>query len=435
MENKQNNKEKRIAMFSIHSDPLAPLGSQESGGQNIYIYSLVKELDKKGLQVDVFTRWDEAHKKSVAAIGKRSRVIRLKGGPCRYVSKGHLFDFFPELYDNFLNAIDHKNPYCIFHGHYWDGGWMALKAHKDFNKPLIENFHSLGQIRFQTKKQYLNNGNEKEFFEKRFALEKEIIKDSSLIISLSESEKKDLESIYGASKEKIAVIPGGVDLKELRPVLKEKARHEINVSKNDFVVLFVGRLEWRKGAGTLISAAKMLKNEIPNLKVVIVGGKIYGRQKNAKDCKEYQRLLEKAEEEGIKDNVEFIGRIDHGRLCFFYSAADAFVIPSYYEPFGLVALEGMACKVPVIASRVGGLQTTIDDGATGLLFKPRNALDLKEKILQIYKSKELAEKLSKNAYNKVIEQYSWKNIASKIYEAYQPLIKENCNENSAYSPN
>ena len=139
-------------MFSIHSDPLAPLGSQEAGGQNIYIYSLMKELDKKGWSIDVYTRWDEPHEKSVSSLGKRSRVIRLKGGPVKYVPKNQLFDHFEELYSNFLNVIDHQNPYALFHGHYWDGGWMALKAHQQFGIPLVENFHSLGQIRFQTKK-------------------------------------------------------------------------------------------------------------------------------------------------------------------------------------------------------------------------------------------------------------------------------------------
>lgn len=410
-------------MFSIHSDPLAPLGAQESGGQNIYIHSLVSELDKKGWSIDVFTRWDEAHEKTVAIIGKRSRVIRLKGGPIKYVSKNHLFDLFPELYQNFLNFINNQNPYSIFHGHYWDGGWMALKAHQQFAKPLIENFHSIGLVKFETKKRYLKDNNDKSIEDQRISLEKEVIKNASIIISLSETEKSDLNQLYSSSLEKIVVIPGGVNLHHFIPIPKDKAQEKLNISKQNFNLLFVGRLEWRKGIGTLISAVKLLKNEVPNIKTIIVGGRIFGKQKNAKDFKEYQRLLKKAEEENVKDLISFVGRVDNNSLPFFYSASDTFIIPSYYEPFGLVALEAMACKIPVIASRVGGLQTTVKDGETGLLFKPRNPLDLKEKVLKIYKSKDLATTLTNNAYNKVIKDYSWKNIANKIADVYKSLLE------------
>lgn len=413
---------KRIAMFSIHSDPLAPLGSQEAGGQNIYIYSLMKELDKKGWSIDVYTRWDEPHEKSVSLLGKKSRVIRLKGGPVKYVPKNELLNHLPELYENFLNAIDHQNPYALFHGHYWDGGWMALKAHKQFNVPLIENFHSLGQIRFETKKQHQVDGDEADFFKKRIKLEKDIIKEAACIISLSQTEESDLKEFYATPPGKIAVIPGGVNLKQFSPVEKAKARQITNLPQNDFILLYIGRLEWRKGIGTLINAVNLLKEDIPNIQLAVVGGKIYGKQKNLKDVQEYGRLLQKIEEQGIKDKIKFTGRIDHGRLPSFYSSADIFIIPSYYEPFGLVALEAMASSVPVIASNVGGLKTIIKDGENGLLFEPCNPLDLKEKILAFYNSRETADKMAQNGYNTVIKEYFWKNIAEKIQNVYQKIL-------------
>jgi D-inositol-3-phosphate glycosyltransferase len=420
--------ENRIAMFGIHSDPLAPLGSQEAGGQNIYIYSLVRELDKRGWSIDVFTRHDQLHKKTISFIGKKSRVIRLKGGPIKHLPKTELFDHFPELYQNFLNFIGRRNPYSIFHGHHWDGGWMALKASGQFSKPFIENFHSLGKIRFQTKKQYLANGNEAEFFKKRFCLEEEIVEKSDVIISLAESEKNDLKKFYKARDDKIKVIAGGVNLNHFRLIDFQKARKEINVGEDAFVLLFVGRLEWRKGIGTLISAASMLRKEIDNLKIIVVGGKIYGKQKNSKDFKEYQRLVEKAKEEKVEDIINFTGRVDNGRLPFFYSAANVLVVPSYYEPFGLVALEGMACKTPIVASRIGGLATIIQEGVNGLLFEPRNPLDLKKNVLKIFKLKGLAEKLRENAYNKIKQDFSWKEISSKIEKIYNSLTNH---ENSS----
>ena len=225
--------------------------------------------------------------------------------------------------------------------------------------------------------------------------------------------------LYGASLDKIEVIPGGVNIKQFALIPKNKARQILRLSNDDFILLFVGRLEWRKGIGTLISAADLLKKTVPQIKVLVVGGKIFGSNKNKDDWNEYQRLSEKAGYEGVQDIIRFIGRVDHNRLPLFYSAADILVIPSYYESFGLVALEGIASQIPVVASRKGGLRITIKDGKTGLLFEPRNPFDLKEKILKIYGSQELAALLIRNGYQDVLKNYSWTDIAGKIEILYK----------------
>ena len=420
---------KKVAMFSIHSDPLAPLGSQECGGQNIYVKYLAEELDKLGWHADIFTRRDNPHKKQIAQISKHSRVIRLKGGPASYIPKKDLFSVLPEIFENFKKFIDNRNPYSLFHGHYWDGGWMALEASRQFMKPFIENFHSIGIVRHETKKKFLNDGNETEYFQKRINLEKEIIKNSSYIISLAATEKENLEKLYNCLEEKIKVIKGGVNLKHWPHIEKEKARNAIGVSQKSFVILFVGRLEWRKGIGTLITAANLLKNEILNLKIVVVGGKIFGPNINTADQIEYKRLRQKAEEEGVKEIVSFCGNVDHERLPVYYRSADAFVIPSYYEPFGLVALEAMASFIPVIASRVDGLAATIKNGVTGLFFEARNPLSLKSKIMEIYNSRELADKLAENAHLEITKNYSWHTIAQKIAQAYEKLTDKTLTDN------
>lgn len=416
------NEQNRVAMFSIHADPLAAIGSRESGGQNVYIRNLVINLDKRGRKIDVFTRLDDPKKKTVAKIGKNSRVIRLKDGKPTYIPKGQLHPYFPGIYREFLKFIDSKNPYKLFHGHHYDGGLIALMAHRKFHKPLIVNFHSLGRVRFQTQRQYSIDVNERKVLEERFEIEQKIIEEASLIISLADTEKRDLNLLYGANPDKIKVIPGGVDIKEFMPASKNKAREILRLSKEDFILLFVGRLEWRKGIGTLISSVKLLREFIPNIKALIVGGKIFGLRKNKDDWNEYQRLLKKAEEEEVSDNMRFVGRVDQGRLPLFYSAADILVIPSYYEPFGLVALEGMASQIPIIASRKGGLRLTVKDGQTGLLFEPRNPFDLREKVLRIYRSQELTALLIKNAYQDVLENYSWSYVSEKINNIYESFI-------------
>ena len=421
MEQKENHK--RIAMFSIHSDPLASLGSQESGGQNIYVRYLAEELGRLGWEVDIFTRLDNPRKNQIARISKNSRVIRLKGGPVGYVPKKELFSFLPEIFDNFLHFINFENPYILFHGHYWDGGAVALEAFKKFQKPFVQNFHSIGIVRVETKKRFLDNGSvDNSYVESRTEMEKEIIKNSSVIISLAESEKQSLIQFYGCPEEKVQVIRGGVDVKHWPLIEKEKARDTLSLDKKSFIILFVGRLEWRKGIGTMISASRLLREKIAGLKILIVGGKIFGRDINAADFKEYKRLQKKAEEEGVGDILSFAGSMDHGRLPAYYRSADVFVVPSYYEPFGLVVLEGMASKVPVIASSVGGLAITIKDGKTGLLFEPRNALSLQEKIMELYKSESLASVLVQNAFEEISKNYSWQNVTEKIAVIYNSLI-------------
>ncbi|MBI4101591.1 MAG: glycosyltransferase [Candidatus Nealsonbacteria bacterium] len=412
---------KKIAMF-CHDDPLAQLGSQESGGQAVYVNSLIKELDKRGWAIDTFTRLDSSRKKPLSVMGKRSRLIRLRGGPAKYISRKLLFDFLPQLYENFSNWIGGQNPYSLFHGHYWDGGWLAKRASRQFRKPLVENFHSLGKVRLETREKYSTDGSDKDIFDKRLAVESEIAGAADAVISLSESERDFLQNQYSVSPEKLVVIPGGVDLKIFSPSPRLSARKKLHLNEDDFILLFAGRLEWRKGIGTLIHAANLLKNDMPNLKILIIGGKIYGRQKNVDDFKEYQRLGKICKDLGTEEAVSFLGCIDHNRLPLFYSAADLFIVPSYYEPFGLVAIESMACRTPVIASAVGGLNAIIENNVNGLLFEARNPVDLKDKILQIRASG--AQGIIDNAYKCVAEKYSWKSIAEKISQIYDKLIKD-----------
>jgi len=409
-------------MFSVHSDPLAAIGSHDAGGQNVYTRNLMIHLDKLGWSVDVFNRLDDPQKKRIAKVGKHSRVIRLAVGKSSYIPKGQLHAYFPEFYEKFLKFNGYQNPYTLFHGHHYDGGYIGLLAQRQFHQPLVVNFHSLGAVRLKTHQSYDHNGHEHQMYQERLAMEKEIMQECSIIISLSKTEKRELEEIYGAPASKVTVIPGGVDIQAFSPMAKEKARSLLGLRPEDFIVLFVGRLEWRKGVGTLVGSTRLLEAEIPNLRVLVVGGRIFGSRKNRDDWNEYQRLLAKAQEKHIEDRVHFVGRIDQGRLPLYYSAADVLVVPSYYESFGLVALEGMAAKIPVVASRVGGLRATIADHANGLLFEPHNASDLQRKIREIYHSKKLAVSLVSRAYQDVVTRYSWSQIAKNISDLYDSFI-------------
>lgn len=421
--------EKKIAVFSIHSDPLARLGSRESGGQNLYVRAVVKELDRLGWTVDVFTRLDDRDKNEISKLGKRSRVIRLRGGLPVYVPKIKLHPFFPELYRNFEEFARTSGPYDMVHAHHYDGGAIAMPAAKRLGVPLVTNFHSLGAIRKETQKKFSKGSEDDALFEERLAMERAIASFSDVIISLSETEKDDLVKYYAVDGRKVRVIPGGVDLSDFKRMDENKAREATRVEKDAFIALFVGRLEWRKGVATLLEAAAEAKKRIPELKVVVAGGKIFGRRANLEDLQELERLKAIAESLGITDSVKFTGSINHSDLPKYYSSADVLVVPSYYEPFGLVALEGMASSLPVVASNVGGLSKIIVDGRNGLLFPPNDAKSLARHIVRLRRDPALANYLGDAARKDAESSYSWRKVVSDIDDIYGKLILRYAHEN------
>ena len=264
-------------MFSIHSDPLAKIGSHEAGGQNIYVYELSRWLAKRNWQVDVFCRRTHKKKKRIQKIGRKINVIYLKAGEEKYFPKGEIWDHFVEFFTNFLSYKQkNKIQYDIIHGHYWDGGWVAMHAGDILNTPFIHTFHSLGYVRYNTLKKFqdLPSNNEQKEFERRFNLEKRIIRKANKIIAESPYEEDNLVSYYNTPNKKISINPAGVDIKKFNPKDKTKAREHLQIDKNRRVILYVGRIEWRKGIGTLIVAMSNIIKKYPRKRFLlfIVGG-------------------------------------------------------------------------------------------------------------------------------------------------------------------
>lgn len=416
-------------MISVHGDPLAKLGYLESGGQNVYVYELSRELGRLGWQVDVYSRLDSKQRRKVISYGKNVRVIRIEAGPKKFVRKYDLFNHLPEFISSFIKYKEkNKLDYSLVHGHYWEGGWVAMQIKRLFNIPMVQTFHSLGCIRYNTLKKFKDQAITD--FEKnyRFKIEREIMSSADIIIATSDYEREDFINLYKIDSANVKVIPCGVNVKKFHHVSTAEARNKIKVSADDKVILFVGRLEWRKGISTLIQGmGELLKtSETPKdkLKLLIVGGSI-GKRGSTIEKEELKRLKEIAKKLDILDNITFTGNLPQEKLRYYYSAADVCVVPSYYEPFGLIPLEAMSCKVPVIASDTGGLRFTIKEGKTGLLFTPRQPKILAEKLKAIFEDKELSDKLVKQARTNIKENFEWGIVAKNMSELYKSaLIKE-----------
>ncbi len=424
---KKNNGKKRVAMISVHSDPLSKLGGREAGGQNVYVAELSKELGKMGWTVDIFTRLTRRRTKKMRRAANNVNVVYLKSGPHNHVPKEDLLEKLPEFLGNFLEYKErNKINYSIVHGHYHDGGWVASQIKRVLDIPMVQTFHSLGHVRHRALEKFGEEHIDMEPFEERIKTEQEIMKVTDKIVATNPPERKDILRYYSFDlEEKIEVIPCGVNLQKFRKINKEKARKHRNIDKSEVLLLYVGRLDSRKGVETTIRALPKVIRDFSKknktVKFMVVGGKI-GKRGDKIDIKEKERLLGIAKELGVEDNVVFEGKRDQEKLKNYYSAADIFITAPYYEPFGMTALETMRCGTPIIASNVGGLPYLIKNRKNGLLFPVGKHNSLADRIIKLENDEKMREAVIESGEEMIKEKYGWKIIANDMAKLYQQLI-------------
>lgn len=415
----------RVLMISDHADPLADVGAKEVGGQNIYVLYLAKHLTRLGLFVDVYTRWDRKNKKEVVPVNSKLRVIRVKAGPKGYMPRDNFLKVTGQFADNVLKRIERDGiEYDIIHTNYWFSGIIGLEIAKRLKIPLVHVYHSLGQVRFEVLSRYKEQSPDYEFFKTRTAEEKRIAEQAAGVISTSPVEKQKIKDLFGIPGEKIKMIPIGVDSSIFHETRRKSIRNRLNLAENEKLLLFVGRIEWRKGIGTLLYAFERLLHEFPKSRLLIAGG---GSTKAARRLEEAERnrLNNIIRDLNIGDRVKFIGSIKQRRLYRYYNAADVCIVPSYYEPFGIVPLEAMACGTPVVASRTGGLKYTVEDGKTGYLAAPRNPEELAEQIAKALRRGR--DKFSQACLERIREHFLWEQVAKQ----YPPYFESLTNKRSA----
>jgi len=411
---------KRIAMLSVHTCPLAALGGKETGGMNVYVRDLSRELGRRGIYVDVFTRLQKpALPKVSEALGQRCRMIHLPAGPEAPYDKNLVFDHLPEFVEGVTGFTQEEGiAYDLIHSHYWLSGWVARELRESWDSPVIQMFHTLGRL-----KNTVAQSEEEMEMARRIEVETEIMAFVDRIVAATAVEKAQMTQLYGANPAKITVIPCGVDLSLFRPIPMDEARERLDICERKHMVLFVGRIERLKGIDTLLEAMAIVVRDFPNWQeeicVCIVGGD--ASEDSAIVDKEMQRLQDLRAELGIADLVTFLGAQAQDALLDHYSAADVVVMPSYYESFGMVALEAMACGTPVIASQVGGLSFTVQNGVTGFLVPDRDPPALAEKITLLLKDQALRNKLGTQGIEWA-QQHSWAKIADQVISLYSDLV-------------
>jgi D-inositol-3-phosphate glycosyltransferase len=411
----------RIAMLSVHTCPLAMLGGKETGGMNVYVRDLSRELGRRGFQVDVFTRSQNPAVPRVDSLGQNARVIHVPAGPEAPYDKNLVYGHLPEFVAGVKRFAEEQGiAYDLIHSHYWLSGWVARELRRSWGTPIVHMFHTLGRM-----KDSVAQRPEERETSRRIEVETQIMAFADRLVAATPLEKAQMVWLYGADPCKIEVIPGGVDLSLFRPLSQEETRRQLGICDRLHMILFVGRIEPLKGIDTLLRAMAIVAKDFPRWKdeicVCIVGGD--ASEKPDTINAEMERLRALREELGISDLVTFLGAQAQDTLPCYYSAADVLVVPSHYESFGMVALEAMACGTPVIASKVGGLSFTVQDGITGFHVPERDPEALAGKISLLLKDHDLRSRLGAQAVQWV-RCYSWSKVADRIMSLYRRLVPD-----------
>ena len=394
----------RVALISFHTCPLAAPGTGKVGGMNVYVRELSRHLGRAGKKVDVFTRCHENQEADAGDLGSNVRLVHLDGGPSA-AELDELRQYLPSFLEQFLRyGADQQEPYQVVHSHYWLSGWIGREAAQQWNVPHVMTFHTLARTKMQARA-----GEQESAF--RLEAERELVESSWLIIASSPHEKEAMVRLYGADESRIRIVPPGVDLSLFKPLDAGEARRQLGLN-GEKVVLYVGRIEPIKGLELLLKCAAIMEME-DKVKVLVIGGDL------TKEA-EVKRLEGLAVELGIADITEFVGTVDHRTLPVYYSAADVCVVPSYYESFGLVALEALACGTPVVASRVGGLPEVVQHGRTGYLVSWRCPEPFADSVEVILSSNGLRKSMSAAARSRA-EHMGWEVVAEETGRSYDSL--------------
>jgi D-inositol-3-phosphate glycosyltransferase len=396
---------RRIAVFSMHTSPLAQPGTGDGGGMNVYVRALATALARAGVECDVYTRAEHRTQPAMVQVEPGFRVLHIDAGPRAAVPKHAL----PELVDPFVDASMHRmldrEPVDVLHGNYWLSGAVAHRLKHELDLPLVATFHTLARVKAEA--------GVDDDAEHRTRVEHQVIACADLMLASTEGERSQLASLYEAEPDRIEVVPPGVDHTVFFPGDRDSARQRLGID-GPRVLLFVGRIQKLKGTDLAIRALAALDD--PKTVLIVVGGPS-GRDGSA----EQTRVHELADELGVSGQIHWVSPRRHERLADYYRAADVCIVPSRSESFGLVALEAAACGTPVVAAAVGGLRSLVAHGHSGFLIDGRDPVDFAAPVERLLADEILASEIGANAVARSAR-YSWSMTAGRLRRLYGDLV-------------
>lgn len=407
----------RIAIICVHTSPLAPLGGKKTGGMNVYVRELAKQLGESGIGVDIFTRRSEPDLPEIdTSIGMNVRVVHVNCGPKVPLNPD---DVYPHLSQFAAGVIAFSTKYHvsydIVYSHYWLSGWVAHKLKEVWNTPIVHMFHTLGHM----KNRISSSSSQPMLPDVRVRVETQIVEWADRIIAATPAEHSQLLWLYRADRRKIEIVPPGVDAEHFHPIPQAEAKAKLGIDEATRLFLFVGRIEPLKAVDTIIEAVDIVWRDRPELIKGSLLAIIGGDPEDPCDA-ELNRLQRLACCRDLNQYIEFLGAKGHPMLPYYYSAAEAVIVPSDYESFGMVALEAMASGTPVIASKVGGLAFLVQDGETGYLIPVRDPQALADRLIKLLESPQERQLLGENA-TKLAQHYQWSKIKDRLMIIFEEL--------------
>ncbi len=396
---------RRVAVFSMHTSPLAQPGAGDGGGMNVYVRALASALTRAGVSCDVYTRAEDPKQQPVVEVEPGFRVVHVEAGPLAPVPRYEL----PALVDTFVDAttrlLDDAPPVEVLHANYWLSGAVAHRLKHLRDLPLVATFHTLARVKA--------DAGVDDDPDQRARTEHDVIACADLMLASTDAERDQLETLYGAVAERVEIVPPGVDHSVFFPADASVAKERLGLDGHR-MLLFAGRIQPLKGVGMAVRCLAELHD--PEAMLMVVGG-----PSGADGDEELARVRELACELGVGANVRFVPPQPHNRLADFYRAADVCIVPSRAESFGLVALEAAACGTPVVAASVGGLRSLVDDGTTGFLVEGRDPAAYAAPVATLLDNPELAAEIGASASARS-RRYSWSTTAARLRRLYGDLV-------------
>ncbi|WP_019508023.1 glycosyltransferase [Pleurocapsa sp. PCC 7319] len=395
-----------IALISVHSDP-----ATETGSQNVYVRQVGEALSRLGWQVDMFTRKTDASQATIVQHNPLCRTIRLSAGPEEFISRQKLIGYLPEFLKQLRQfQLDRDIRYRLIHTNYWLSAWVGMELKKVQPLKHVHTYHSLGAVKYANV-DYLSN-----LDKTRLAIEKACLETADLTIATCPQQRDYLRKLV-SHKGQIEIIPCGADINLFGSIASFTARKQLGIAQNTFNVLYVGRFNRHLGVETLIKAlSKPSLHSVCDIHLTLVNN---SPSSNPLKRKRIEKLVW---DFGIDNITTFAEQANRKELAKYYAAADVCVIPSHYNPSGMVAMESMASGTPVIASNVGGLKYVIQHEQTGILFPAFNSFILTRGISRLITQPEWRRKLGECGRERVEKLFTWDGVAHQLNEFYLEQI-------------
>jgi mannosylfructose-phosphate synthase len=406
-------------MLSTHGyvDSAPQLGRTDTGGQVVYVLQLSKALSKQDIRVDIYTRWfDKSRERVEHVLGDSNlRIVRIPAGPMKFIPKEELYDILPELADNMIKFIrNNELNYDLFHAHYVDAGVVAVIVAKALDKPVFFTSHSLGAWKRELMKGHSEEMEKKYRFNQRIGEEKKVFRAVNGQTATTKAQIQIMESLYDFQSGNTVIIPPGVNIEAFHP---EEASGDSELPTN--YIFCLSRIDENKGHEVLLNAFDLVRRKVPDIHLVIGGGSPEPKPREVKLLNRIERIIE---ESGMHDLVHVLGYVPDKKMRALYKRAKLFVLPSTFEPFGMTALESMACGTPTIVSQFAGISEFLHNRRNCIITDPTNKAEFADVIIELLEDRKLAERIGRTGLVIVRERFSWAAIAEKHMEFYRDFM-------------